>query len=216
MKVKLLNCTPKAEEHIVEVARVSSKRTDKTSSPSGLINYLIRHQHWSPFEHAYMTLEIETSRAIGTQLLRHRSFTFQEFSQRYQDVSLMGECPYEPIQLRKQCENNRQSSTEEANVGTQLINRVDSLKRQSWDLYKDLLEEGISRECARFVLPLCVRTTIHMTGSVRSWIHFLDLRDDGHAQKEVHDLAKEIRLVFNQQFPLIAQALEARKVPLEP
>ena len=207
MKVKLVNCTPNAEDHIVEVARVSSKRTDKKSKPSGLLNYLIKHQHWSPFEHAYMTLEIETSRAIGTQLLRHRSFTFQEFSQRYQDVSLLGDCPYEPIQLRQQCTNNRQSSIEEADVGSGLAKRVDVMKRQSWDLYKDLLEAGVARECARFILPLAVKTTIHMTGSVRSWVHFLDLRDDDHAQKEVHDLAKEIRLVFNQQFPLIAEAL---------
>ena len=207
MKVTLLNCTPRAEEHVVEVARVSSKRTDKKSSPAGLLNYLIKHSHWSPFEHAYMTLGIETSRAIGTQLLRHRSFTFQEFSQRYQDVSLMGDCPYEPIQLRKQCENNRQSSTEEADVDASLAKRVDMHKLNSWELYKDLLEEGVSRECARFVLPLCVRTTIHMTGSIRSWIHFLDLRDDGHAQKEVQDIAKAIREIFNHQFPLIAQAL---------
>ena len=207
MKVKLVNCTPSAEDHIVEVARVSSKRTDKKSKPSGLLNYLIRNKHWSPFEHAYMTLEIETSRAIGTQLLRHRSFTFQEFSQRYQDVSMLGDCPYEPIQLRRQCTNNRQSSTEEADVDPELAKRVDAHIRQSWELYKDLLEADVSRECARFVLPLAVKTTIHMTGSVRSWIHFLDLRDDDHAQKEVHDLAKAVRLVFNQQFPLIAQSL---------
>lgn len=207
MKVKILNCTPNAEEHIVEVARVSSKRTDKKSNPSGLLNYLIRHKHWSPFEHSYMTLEIETSRAIGAQLLRHRSFTFQEFSQRYQDVSLLGDCPYEDIQLRKQCTNNRQSSTEEADIDQDLADRVDKMKRQSWDLYKDLLEAGVSRECARFVLPLAVKTNIHMTGSIRSWIHFLDLRDDGHAQKEVHDIAKEIRRIFTEQFPVIAQAL---------
>ena len=207
MKVKFLNCTPHAEEHIVEVARVSSKRTDKKSNPSGLLKYLIHHKHWSPFEHSYLTLEIETSRAIGTQLLRHRSFTFQEFSQRYQDVSLLGDCPYEPIQLRKQCTNNRQSSTEEADVDELLVKRVEDMKRQTWDLYKDLLEAGVSRECARFVLPLAVKTTIHMTGSLRSWIHFLDLRDDGHAQQEVHDLAKEIRQIFNQQFPIISEAL---------
>jgi thymidylate synthase (FAD) len=111
-KVNLITNTPNAEETIVEIARVSSKRTDKKAKPEGLINYLIKHKHWSPFEHASMTLEIDTSKAIGIQLIRHRSFTFQEFSQRYQDVNMLGEM-FEPIELRRQAEDNRQSSTEE-------------------------------------------------------------------------------------------------------
>ena len=113
-KVKLVSNTPDAEETIVEIARVSSKRTNKKSKPEGLINYLIKHKHWSPFEHASMTLEIETSKAIGIQLIRHRSFTFQEFSQRYQDVNLLGNM-FENVELRKQAEDNRQSSTETFN-----------------------------------------------------------------------------------------------------
>ena len=111
MRVELVTVTPNAEERIVEIARVSSKRKDKKDKPKGLINYLIKHSHWSPFEHAFMTLEIETSKAVGIQLIRHRSFTFQEFSQRYQDVGLLGEI-FEPIELRKQAEDNRQSSDE--------------------------------------------------------------------------------------------------------
>ena len=207
MKVKLIACNEDAEEQIVSIARVSSSRDDKTAKPEGLLRYLVRNKHWSPFEHAHMTVEIETSRAIGTQLLRHRSFTFQEFSQRYQDVSLLGDMPYEPIKLRKQCKNNRQSSTEELDVGGGLKGRIDILNHQSWELYTDLLEAGVSRECARFVLPLCVKTTIHMTGSVRSWIHFFNLRDDPHAQLEVQEVAKAIRTIFNEQFPIISQAL---------
>ena len=111
MKVTLINVTPKAEENVVYIARVSSKREDKKSKPEGLLRYLIKHKHWSPFEHSHMSVEIETSKAIGIQLIRHRSFTFQEFSQRYQNVHLLGEM-FEEIELRKQCEDNRQSSTE--------------------------------------------------------------------------------------------------------
>ena len=111
MKVTLLNVTPNAEDHIVEVARVSSSRKNKKDKPEGLLRYLVRHKHWSPFEHGHATFEIETSKAIGIQLIRHRSFSFQEFSQRYQDVNRLGDI-FEPIELRSQCENNRQSSVE--------------------------------------------------------------------------------------------------------
>ena len=207
MKVELVNCTPRAEEHVVEVARVSSKRTDKTSKPEGLIKYLIRNKHWSPFEHAFMTLEIETSRAIGAQLLRHRSFTFQEFSQRYQDVSMLGDQPFEKVELRKQCTNNRQSSTEIVNLCDDDHAAIEEHMKNVWNFYNIMLEKGVARECARFFLPLCTKTKIHMSGSIRSWIHFLDLRDDDHAQKEVRDIAKAIRVIFSQQFPLIAQTL---------
>ena len=206
MKVQLVKCDPQGEEHIVQIARVSSKRSDKTANPEGLIGYLIRNKHWSPFEHAHMTVEIETSRAIGAQLLRHRSFTFQEFSQRYQDVELLGDgdVPFENIELRKQCTNNRQSSTDLCNLTDELKVRMENIKKDTWQLYKDLLEYGVSRECARFILPLSVKTKIHMTGSVRSWIHFFELRDDDHAQKEIRDVAVEIRKIFNQQFPTVA------------
>lgn len=214
MKVTLLNVTPKAEEHIVEVARVSSSRTDKKANASGLLRYLVQHKHWSPFEHGHATFEIETSKAIGIQLIRHRSFSFQEFSQRYQDVNKAGDSMFEPIELREQCEDNRQSSTEiinpEIDFDYPRIKANQAIKNhleKSHELYNKLLEAGVAREQARMILPLATTTKIHMTGSIRSWIHFLELRDDGHAQKEIQLVAKEIKRIFISEFPVISQAL---------
>ena len=203
MKVSLVSVTPKAEENIVYIARVSSKREDKISKPEGLLNYLIKHKHWSPFEHSHLSVEIETSKAIGIQLIRHRSFTFQEFSQRYQDVRLLGDM-FEDIEFRRQCEDNRQSSTEvyegsDAPVKMLLL----EIKR----MYESLLQDGVARETARMILPLCTKTKIHMTGSIRSWVHFLELRDDEHAQKEIRLIAKEIKHIFIKEFPTISKAL---------
>jgi len=213
MKVTLNHVTPDAENAIVKIARVSSKRTDKVEKPEGLLNYLIKHKHWSPFEHGYMSVEIETSKAIGIQLIRHRSFTFQEFSQRYQDVNLL-DGMFERVELRKQAEDNRQSSTEIFNpdvyydgYSTAASAQIGKHFRASQDLYKRLLDEGVAREVARMVLPLSTKTKIHMTGSIRSWIHFLDLRDDAHAQKEIQDVAKEIKKLFIEEFPVISKAL---------
>ena len=213
MKVTLNHVTPDAENAIVKIARVSSKRTDKVEKPEGLLNYLIKHKHWSPFEHGYMSVEIETSKAIGIQLIRHRSFTFQEFSQRYQDVNLI-DGMFENVEIRKQAEDNRQSSTEVFNpdvyydgYSTAASAQIGKHFRASQDLYKRLLDEGVAREVARMVLPLSTKTKIHMTGSIRSWIHFLDLRDDAHAQKEIQDVAKEIKKLFIQEFPVISKAL---------
>lgn len=220
MKVTLLNVTPNAEEHIVEVARVSSSRKNKKDKPEGLLSYLVRHKHWSPFEHGHATFEIETSKAIGIQLIRHRSFSFQEFSQRYQDVNRL-ESMFEPIELRAQCEDNRQSSTEVINpdlyrvignkFGTMKPYKASSVINQflsdAHQLYNDLLEAGVAREQARMVLPLATTTKIHMTGSIRSWIHFLELRDDEHAQKEIQLVAKEIKRIFISEFPIISKAL---------
>ena len=208
MNVKLMAATPQAEEHIVEVARVSSKREDKRGQPEGLLNYLIKHRHWSPFEHSYMTVEIETSKAIGIQLIRHRSFTFQEFSQRYQDVNLLNDI-FEPIEFRKQAEDNRQSSTTRFDPDKEQI--IDDMVRLHFgaasELYSALIASGVARETARFVLPLATKTKIHMTGSIRSWIHFFDLRDDGHAQKEIQEVARAIKAIFKEQFPIISKAL---------
>jgi len=209
MNVKLMATTPQAEEHIVEVARVSSKREDKRGQPEGLLNYLIKHRHWSPFEHSYMTVEIDTSKAIGIQLIRHRSFTFQEFSQRYQDVNLLKDI-FEPIEFRKQAEDNRQSSTTRFDPEREQI--IDEMVKLHFgaasELYSALIASGVARETARFVLPLATKTKIHMTGSIRSWIHFLELRDDGHAQKEIQEVAKAIKAIFKEQFPIISKALE--------
>jgi thymidylate synthase (FAD) len=214
MKVTLLNVTPNAEEHVVEVARVSSSRKDKKANASGLLKYLVQHKHWSPFEHGHATFEIETSKAIGIQLIRHRSFSFQEFSQRYQDVNKAGDSMFEPIELRAQCEDNRQSSTEIINpridtfykdipANIAIKNHLEEVHK----LYNQLLEVGVAREQARMILPLATTTKIHMTGSIRSWIHFLELRDDEHAQKEIQLVAKEIKRIFISEFPIIAKAL---------
>ena len=222
MDVKLISVTPLAEEQIVKIARVSSSRKDKTSKPEGLINYLIRNNHWSPFEHGHLTLFFETSKAIGIQLIRHRSFTFQEFSQRYQDVLLMGDM-FEDVELRKQATDNRQSSTEAfdpkidgfeyggLNMPLSAKGLVKKHLAQSQKLYRDLIEAGVAREQARMVLPMCTKTRIYMTGTLRSWIHFFKLRDDGHAQKEIQLLAKEGKKIFVEQFPIISKALEYDK-----
>jgi thymidylate synthase (FAD) len=214
MKVTLLNVTPNAEDHIVEVARVSSSRKNKKDKPEGLLSYLVRHKHWSPFEHGHATFEIETSKAIGIQLIRHRSFSFQEFSQRYQDVNRL-DTIFEPIELRSQCEDNRQSSVKVIDPkipvegGSLLANdMVNTFLSSAHKLYNQLLKAGVAREQARMVLPLATTTKIHMTGSIRSWIHFLELRDDEHAQKEIQMIAKEIKKHFVKQFPIISKALE--------
>ena len=220
MKVTLLNVTPNAEDHIVEVARVSSSRKDKKSKPEGLLRYLVQHKHWSPFEHGHATFEIETSKAIGIQLIRHRSFSFQEFSQRYQDVNRL-ESIFEPIELRSQCENNRQSSTEiidpdiyksggfpSKGMPVKASRLINNYLNSAHNLYNDLLEAGVAREQARMVLPLATKTKIHMTGSIRSWVHFLELRDDSHAQKEIQLVAQEIKRIFIKEFPIISNALK--------
>ena len=219
MQVKLISTTPRAEQQIVEIARVSSSRKDKTSKPEGLINYLIKNSHWSPFEHGHMTLFFETSKAIGIQLIRHRSFTFQEFSQRYQDVGLLDNM-FEDVELRRQATDNRQSSTEtfnpkidgfEYNGMNFPISANDLIKKhliQTQRLYRDLIESGVAREQARMVLPMCTKTQIYMTGTLRSWIHFFKLRDDDHAQKEIQVLAQEGKKIFIEQFPIISKSLE--------
>ena len=214
MKVQLQTITPLAESNIVEIARVSSSRKDKKDKPEGLINYLIKHKHYSPFEHAYMTLEIETSKAIGIQLLRHRSFTFQEFSQRYQDVNKLDEM-FEPIEIRKQCEDNRQSSSEVFNplIGVKNVSfpasaEINHALNTCKNLYDNLIKAGVAREVARMVLPLATKTKIYMTGSIRSWIHFLDVRDDEHAQREIQLIAKDIKQIFKNELPIISNALK--------
>jgi thymidylate synthase (FAD) len=215
MKIALKSITPDAELNIVEIARVSSSRVDKTEKPEGLISYLIKNKHWSPFEHSFLTFEIITSKAIGIQLLRHRSFTFQEFSQRYAVVENI-----EQFEIREQAATNRQSSTEvfdpciSANYregkyeGQQLSIVLDKFIDIGQQLYKEMLALGVAKECARMILPMATQTTIFMTGSIRSWIHFLDIRDDGHAQKEAQEIAREIKNIFIDQLPLISAAKE--------
>lgn len=227
MKVNLKAITPNTEDTIVEIARVSSSRTDKKEKPEGLINYLIKNWHWSPFEHGFITMEIETSKAIGIQLLRHRSFTFQEFSQRYQDVNKVSDDGmFEDVEIRRQATNNRQSSEEvfeptimrmypagghgmpsEMPSDVKASSLIKENFKKSKELYSDLLKVGVAREQARMILPMATKTRIYMTGSVRSWIHFIQLRDDGHAQLEAQLIAKEIKENLKVELPIISKAL---------
>lgn len=222
MKVRLQQVTPAAEEQIVEIARVSSSRKDKKAEPHKLINYLIKNNHWSPFEHAIMTVEIETSRGIAAQLLRHRSFTFQEFSQRYQDVTKIGTDIIQDVELRQAGATNRQSSLEvfdpmmkvpmpmttNPDMKGPASKIIKDFMALSLRLYSELLQAGVATECARFVLPLATTTKLYMTGNVRSWIHFLALRDDEHAQKEVRLIAQDVKAMFMGCFPNVSKALD--------
>ena len=209
MKVTLLSVTPDAEQHIAYCARVSNPSNQGNDSFEGLLKYCIKHKHWSIFEQAFMTLEIETTRAIAAQILRHRSFTFQEFSQRYADSSLLGEKIPLP-ELRRQDTKNRQNSIDDLDpfVVQKLEMQMQTLFDSSMALYQQMLERGVAKECARNVLPLCVPTRMYMSGSLRSWMHYIDLRSSNGTQKEHMDIANECKRVFSEQFPTIGTALE--------
>ena len=206
---KLISVTPDAEKHMAYCARVSNPNNQENEKFSGLLKYCVKHQHWSIFEQAYMTLEINTTRGVAAQVLRHRSFTYQEFSQRYADSSLLGEKIPLP-QLRRQDEKNRQNSIDD--VDPFMVQKYEMLMQQHFkdgmDLYKKMLDDGIAKECARFVLPLATPTRIYMTGSVRSWIHYIDLRSANGTQKEHMDIALGAKKIFIEQFPSVAEALE--------
>ena len=207
--VKLISVTPDAEKHMAYCARVSNPNNQENEKFSGLLRYCIKHQHWSIFEQATMTLEIETTRGIAAQVLRHRSFTFQEFSQRYADSSLLSDTIPLP-ELRRQDTKNRQNSIDD--VDPFIVQKYEMLMqdhfKHAMDLYKSMLETGIAKECARFVLPLAVPTRLYMTGSVRSWIHYIDLRSANGTQKEHMDIALGARRIFSEQFPVVSEALE--------
>ena len=207
--VKLISVTPDAEKHIAYCARVSNPQNQENEKFSGLLKYCIKHQHWSIFEQAFMTLELNTSRGIAAQVLRHRSFTYQEFSQRYADVNWLDSGIPVP-ELRRQDEKNRQNSIDDIDPEqTKFLNqRIENYFNEGMDLYNELLREGIAKECARFVLPLAVPTRLYMTGSIRSWIHYIDLRSANGTQKEHMDIANDAKRIFKEQFPSIAEALE--------
>ena len=209
MKVQLISATPDAEKHIAYCARVSNPSNQGNDSFEGLIKYCIKHKHWSIFEQAFLTLEIETSRAIAAQVLRHRSFTFQEFSQRYADSSLLMDKIPLP-ELRRQDNKNRQNSTDDLDpfVRQNLELQMQTLFDSSMALYQQMLERGVAKECARNVLPLCTPTRIYMTGSCRSWIHYITLRSAHGTQKEHMQVAEACREIFIQQFPTVSEALE--------
>lgn len=215
MKVKLISLTKStieekeltAEELIVYTARVSNPSNQlNTATADKLISYMVRNKHWSPFEMCDMCVEITTSRAIAQQILRHRSFSFQEFSQRYAEAT-----EFEPIQLRKAGATNRQSSLEvfdpsEGNIKASQL--IEQHVQVSNDLYNALLGAGVAKECARFVLPLNTQTKLYMKGSVRSWVHYLQVRLDEHTQLEHREVAEAIRPIFQKNFPNISKALE--------
>jgi len=209
MTVRLISATSDAEKTMAYIARVSNPANQDNENYAGLLRYCIKHNHWSVFEHAFMTLEIETNRGIAAQVLRHRSFTFQEFSQRYADTNLLAEEIPLP-ELRRQDTKNRQNSIddidEEKLFAMNIIIR--DLFKDAQDTYNYLLEQGVAKECARFVLPLAVKTKIYMTGSVRSWIHYINLRSANGTQKEHMDIANECKKVFVEQFPVVSEALE--------
>ena len=208
-KVCLVSVTPDAEKTIGYVARVSNPNNQDNPKVAGLLKYCIKHGHWSIFEQAHMTLQIETTRGLAAQILRHRSFTYQEFSQRYADSSMLAKEIPLPA-LRRQDDKNRQNS----------IDDIDPLMQQDFEikmqrhfvdgmkLYKEMLDAGIAKECARFVLPLATPTKLYMTGSIRSWIHYIDLRSAHGTQKEHMDIAEAVRGIFIEQFPITAEALE--------
>ena len=207
--IKLVSVTPDAEKHMAYVARVSNPNNQGNDKFAGLLKYCIQHGHWSVFEQAFMTVEINTTRGLAAQILRHRSFTFQEFSQRYADTNLLDSVIPVP-DLRSQDLKNRQNSNDDIPQKKKeeyqaLIARHFS---EAMDLYNALLQEGVAKECARFVLPLATPTRIYMTGSVRSWVHYIDLRSAHGTQKEHMDVVAEIRKIFAQQFPTVAEALD--------
>nr|BDD46635.1 FAD-dependent thymidylate synthase [bacterium] len=209
MNVKLVSVTPDAEQTMAYIARVSNPANQNNEKFAGLLKYCIKHNHWSVFEQSTMTLEIETTRAIAAQILRHRSFTYQEFSQRYADSSMLADSIPLP-KLRRQDEKNRQNSIDDLdpfdvqNLELQMQTLFDS----SMALYKQMLGRGVAKECARMVLPLCTPTRIYMTGSCRSWIHYITLRSANGTQQEHMDIALECKEVFKEQFPVVAEALE--------
>ncbi len=212
MTVKLVSITPDAEQMMAYIARVSNPSNQENEKYAGLLKYCIKHNHWSVFEQSTMTVEIETTRAIAAQILRHRSFTFQEFSQRYADTNLLSDKDTTiPIpEYRRQDTKNRQNSIDDLDPDT-----IDKLQRQTktlfssaQSLYNQMVALGVAKECARMVLPLATPTRIYMTGSCRSWVHYINLRSAHGTQKEHMDIALECKNVFIDQFPAVSEALE--------
>ncbi len=207
--VKLVTVTPQAEQTMGYVARVSNPNNQENPNVEGLLKYCIQHGHWSVFEQAHMTLEINTTRGLAAQILRHRSFTYQEFSQRYADTNLLTEEIPLP-ELRRQDTKNRQNSTDDLDPKLVIAfhQRMKMIFSEAQELYDDMLGAGVAKECARFVLPLAVPTRIYMTGSVRSWVHYIDLREKNGTQKEHMEIAQMCKDIFSSQFPTVAKALE--------
>lgn len=197
MVVKLIWITPDAEKHIMYCARVSNPK-NQDSGNTGLLNYCMKHGHWSIFEMAHMCVEIITTRAISAQIIRHRSFSFQEFSQRYAEQTNILDC-----EARRQDVKNRQNSindlTDETTKWWQDVSKRHHYN--AMNLYKEALTKGVAKECARMLLPMSAETKLYMSGSVRSWIHYIKLRTDPSTQKERRDIAEKIKRIFIEQLP---------------
>ena len=208
MNVKFVSITPDAEKMMAYIARVSNPSNQQNENYSGLLKYCIKHNHWSVFEQSSMTLEIETTRGLAAQILRHRSFTFQEFSQRYADTKLLDTQIPVP-DLRSQDTKNRQNSNDD--IPQEKKEEYQALIARHFDdamnLYNALLDEGVAKECARFVLPLATPTRLYMTGSCRSWIHYINLRSAHGTQREHMDVVEKARSIFTEQFPSVSEAL---------
>ena len=208
MTARLISITPDAEKTMAYIARVSNPANQENDNYSGLLKYCIKHNHWSVFEQSTMTVEIETTRAIAAQILRHRSFTYQEFSQRYADAKLLE--TIELPELRRQDNKNRQNSIDDldSKIVDKLNAQMNTLFSSAFSLYNQMLEEGVAKECARMVLPLCTPTRIYMTGSCRSWIHYINLRSANGTQKEHMLIAQAVKKIFIEQFPAVSDALD--------
>jgi len=206
-KVCLVSVTPDAEKTIGYIARVSNPANQNNPKVAGLLKYCIQHGHWSVFEQATMTLQIETTRGLAAQILRHRSFCFQEFSQRYADSSALGNISLP--ELRRQDTKNRQNSIDD--LDPFVVQKFEILMQDHFkhgmELYQSMLEAGVAKECARFVLPLAVGTKLYMTGNLRSWIHYINLRSANGTQKEHMEIAELCKRHFICQFPTVSEAL---------
>ena len=202
---RLLWVTPEAERLIVKTARVSAPQNENNlATGPRLLKYLIKHKHWSPFEMANMCLEIHTQRDISAQIIRHRSFSFQEFSQRYAETE-QAKIP----KFRRQDSRNRQNSIDD--LTDEQIDLLEELTykhiKEGYELYQTMLEMGVAKETARRHLPMCSPTRIYMNGTLRSWIHYIDLRTDPGTQWEHRTIANQAKIIFEQQFPVISEAL---------
>lgn len=207
-QVKVISATPDAEKHIAYCARVSNPKNQDSDNISKLLKYCIDHKHWSIFEMASLNLEINTTRGLAAQILRHRSFNFQEFSQRYADTTLLSD-DIPLFELRRQDTKNRQNSIDD--VDHETIYRWNSKLREHFSkakaIYDGMIKDGIAKECARFVLPLATPTRLYMNGTLRSWITYIALREKNGTQKEHMVIAKECKSIFCEQFPIISEAL---------
>ena len=204
MTVELVHCTPNAEALITKMARVSNPDNENnTATAPKLLRYLIDHQHWSPFEMCSLCIKIDTERDISAQILRHRSFSFQEFSTRYAEAQ-----PLTIPELRKQDLKNRQNSTDDLDLGTVavLTEEIMTLYMQASELYQDMLDNGVAKECARRILPLSTQTTLYMHGNLRSWIHYINVRASKETQLEHRLIAEDCKQIFIEQFPTIGEA----------